>query len=119
MGGSKIEAALTHQQIGRHRLRSSDPACTLSALSGGVVQENGEHQVGPLKIRIDRLLCVGFGDCIEIAPEAFEFDHEGIVVLKPDAPQVERDRLIVACERCPVDAITVWDENGVQVVPKG
>jgi ferredoxin len=80
------------------------------------VQEDNE-QVGALKLRIDRLLCVGFGDCIEVAPEAFEFDHEGIAILKPGASAVERDRLIVACERCPVDAITVWDENGVQIVP--
>jgi ferredoxin len=81
------------------------------------VQEDTEHQVGALRLRIDRLLCVGFGDCIEVAPEAFEFDHEGIVILKPGASQVEKERLIVACERCPVDALSVWDENGVQIVP--
>lgn len=75
-----------------------------------------ERQVGGLRIRIDRNLCVGFGDCIEGAPEAFVLDDEGLAVFKaPDA--VERARLLAACDACPVDAITVWDESGAQVVP--
>ena len=75
-----------------------------------------ERQVGGLRVRIDRNLCVGFGDCIEGAPEAFVLDDEGLAVFKePDA--VERPRLLAACDACPVDAITVWDESGAQVVP--
>ena len=75
-----------------------------------------ERQVGGLRVRIDRTLCVGFGDCIEGAPEAFVLDDEGLAVFKaPEA--VERARLLAACDACPVDAITVWDENGAQVVP--
>lgn len=75
-----------------------------------------ERQVGGLRVRIDRNLCVGFGDCIEGAPEAFVLDDEGLAVFKaPEA--VERARLLAACDACPVDAITVWDESGAQVVP--
>ena len=75
-----------------------------------------ERLVGGLRVRIDRNLCVGFGDCIEGAPEAFVLDDEGLAVFKaPEA--VERARLLAACDACPVDAITVWDENGAQVVP--
>jgi ferredoxin len=80
------------------------------------VAEFEERQVGGLRIRIDRNLCVGFGDCIEGAPEAFVLDDEGLAVFKaPEA--VERARLLAACDACPVDAITVWDESGAQVVP--
>jgi ferredoxin len=76
-----------------------------------------ERQVGGLKLRIDRELCVGFGDCVTGAPEAFELDAEGLAVFKqPDA--VERARLLAACDACPVDAITVWDETGAQLVPE-
>jgi len=75
-----------------------------------------ERQVGELKIRIDRVLCVGFGDCVEGAPEAFVLDDEGLVVFK-EPEKVERERLLAACEACPVDALTVWDETGAQVVP--
>ena len=75
-----------------------------------------ERQVGGLRVRIDRNLCVGFGDCIEGAPEAFVLDDEGLAVFK--APEtVERARLLAACDACPVDAITVWNEHGSQIIP--
>lgn len=75
-----------------------------------------EKQVGLLRIRIDRELCVGFGDCVTGAPEAFRLDEEGLAVFtQPE--KVERERLLAACEACPVDALTVWDEAGVQLVP--
>jgi ferredoxin len=75
-----------------------------------------ERQVGGLRIRIDRELCVGFGDCVSGAPEAFELDVEGLAVFK-QPEEVERVRLLAACDACPVDALSVWDESGAQVVP--
>lgn len=75
-----------------------------------------ERTVGGLRVRIDRALCVGFGECVTEAPEAFALDGEDIVVfLNPE--QVDRERLLRACDLCPVDALTVWDETGKQVVP--
>jgi len=75
-----------------------------------------ERQVGSLKLRIDRTLCVGFGECVTEAPEAFGLDGEDIAVfMKPE--DVERERLLRACDACPVDALTVWDETGHQLVP--
>lgn len=76
-----------------------------------------ERTVGDWTVRIDRLLCVGFGDCIEAAPELFEFDDEGIVVFREPAPGVERERLMNACDICPVDALSVHDAAGEQLVP--
>jgi len=75
-----------------------------------------ERTVAGLRVRIDRTLCVGFADCIELAPEAFELDADGIVVFTTPE-NVERERLIEACESCPVDALTVWDETGTQLAP--
>jgi ferredoxin len=69
-----------------------------------------------LTIRIDRTLCVGFGDCVSEAPEIFDLDDEGIVVFVGDGP-IDRDRLVRACDICPVDALTVLDETGGQIVP--
>jgi ferredoxin len=75
-----------------------------------------ERQVGGLRVRIDRGLCVGFGDCTEVAPEAFRLDGEDVVVFtQPE--RVDRARLVAACDACPVDALTVWDEEGHQIVP--
>ena len=75
-----------------------------------------ERQVGGLKVRIDRALCVGFGECVTEAPEAFGLDGEDVAVfIKPE--KADRERLLKACDACPVDALTVWDETGRQLVP--
>ncbi|HKY61524.1 MAG TPA: ferredoxin [Gemmatimonadota bacterium] len=75
-----------------------------------------ERRVGELTVRIDRLLCVGFADCLDEAPGAFVLDDKGIVAFaEPDlAP---RERLLRACEACPVDALSVLDASGRQIVP--
>ena len=78
--------------------------------------DSDERQVGGLRIRIDRGLCVGFADCIEAAPAAFRLDGDDVVVFV-DPETVERERLVAACDACPVDALTVWDETGTQIVP--
>jgi ferredoxin len=80
------------------------------------VSDFEERQVGDLRVRIDRTLCVGFGDCVTEAPEAFVLDDTGTAVfVNPDS--VERERLLRACDACPVDAITVWNTAGTQIVP--
>lgn len=78
--------------------------------------DEAERVVHGLRIAIDRGLCVGFGDCVTAAPEGFKLDEETIAVfLEPE--MVDRERLLKACDACPVDAITVWDETGRQIVP--
>jgi len=54
-----------------------------------------EREVGDLRIAIDPSLCVAF-----VEPQ-----------------RVVRERLIAACEACPVDALLVWDATGNQLVP--
>jgi len=69
-----------------------------------------------LRVVIDRDQCVGFGDCVKEAPEGFKLDEDTVAVfVAPEA--VERERLLRACDACPVDAITVYDETGAQIVP--
>ena len=75
-----------------------------------------ERVAGDLTIRIDPTLCVAFGDCIEASPEAFVLDADGMVAFV--APEsVDRETLLAACDVCPVDAISVWDRDGRQLVP--
>ena len=74
-----------------------------------------QRVVHDCRIVIDRDLCVGFGDCIEEAPDAFDLDEDGIAVLtSPEA--ASRSRVLDACATCPVDAITVY-EDGVAIIP--
>lgn len=76
-----------------------------------------ERQIGEFTIRIDRLLCVGFGDCIDMAPDLFAFDEEGIAVFLASDGAVDLDRLRASCDCCPVDALTLLDADGTVLVP--
>jgi ferredoxin len=80
------------------------------------VSDFDERVIAGLRVRIDRTLCVGFGDCVTEAPEAFVLDDDSVAVfVNPE--QLDRERLLRACDVCPVDAITVWDVDGRQLVP--
>lgn len=75
-----------------------------------------ERKVGDLLIRIDRSLCVGFGHCMEEAEAAFVLGDDDLVAFdEPD--RVDRERLLEACEVCPVEALTAFDDAGDQLVP--
>ena len=76
-----------------------------------------ERTVHGLRIVIDRGQCVGFGDCVKEAPEGFKLDDDAVAVFVVPAA-VERERLLRACDACPVDAITVYDGTGRQIIPK-
>lgn len=76
-----------------------------------------ERRIGDLTVRIDRLLCVGFADCLDEAPEAFVLDEEGVAAFTSDAASTSAERVLKACEACPVDALTVVDADGRQIVP--
>ena len=79
--------------------------------------EDDKLQVGGLTIRIERDLCVGFGECVSEAPDAFRLDGDDQVVFADDPAAVDREKLIKACDLCPGDALTVWDEEGRQLIP--
>ncbi len=68
------------------------------------------------RIEIDELLCVGFGDCVTAAPDAFVLNGDGIVEFS--APErVPPDVLLEACRVCPVEALAVTDGDGRPLVP--
>ncbi len=76
-----------------------------------------EREIGGLVVRLDRRLCVGFGDCVDEAPAAFEMDDEGLAVFLESAAEEARERVVAACEACPVDALTAIDSEGAVVAP--
>ena len=83
------------------------------------VEDFETRTFGDLTVKIDRLLCVGFGDCLDEAPGVFRFDEDGIVTFGDDASpgEVERRVLLEACRSCPVDALIVLDAEGRQLHP--
>ena len=76
-----------------------------------------EHQVAGLTVKIDRLSCVGFETCVEVAPDLFEMDEEGIAIFTSDTSEVDKETVLEACKECPVDALVVLDASGNQLHP--
>ena len=76
-----------------------------------------EHVVSGLTVRIERTICIGSKNCVNLAPEVFELGVDQVARFVEDVQDIERERLIEACRLCPVDALTVLDENGDRIVP--
>ncbi len=74
-----------------------------------------ERRIGDVVVRIDRLICVGFGDCIDEAAVAFELDDEGIAVFRDGADEAGHGQIRAACEACPVDAISLHGPDGERI----
>jgi ferredoxin len=69
-----------------------------------------------MKVRVDRELCIGIGNCVALAPTVFEFDEENkATVLDPSS--VDDDTLLEVAESCPENAIIVEDDEGNQLYP--
>lgn len=76
-----------------------------------------EHTFGELRVRIDKWSCVGYGDCMSVAPEVFEFDERGLCSFRAAAADIERDRLLTACAVCPSEALAVFNTAQEQLIP--
>ncbi|HMB71020.1 MAG TPA: ferredoxin [bacterium] len=76
-----------------------------------------ERRIGDLTVRIDRDSCISSGNCVKVAPGLFELDDEAIVVFAKTADDASSEQVTEACEICPVEALTVTDSSGKQIVP--
>ena len=64
-----------------------------------------------MKINVDRDACCGAGQCVLLAPDVFDQDEEGIVVLLDERPAPELDFAVQeAVSMCPTGVIWV-DQN--------
>ena len=69
-----------------------------------------------MKVRVDRDLCIGVGNCVALVPTVFTLDEDNkAVVLDPTS--VDDDTLLEAAESCPGNAIIVEDDEGHQLYP--
>ena len=69
-----------------------------------------------MRIRVDRDLCIGVGNCVAFAPTVFAFDQENkAIVLDPTS--VDDRTLLESAESCPENAIIVEDDEGHQLYP--
>ena len=59
-----------------------------------------------LDIRIDRDQCMGSGNCSFWAPGVFDLDEDGIAIVL-DAAAAPDDKIVLAAQGCPTQAISV------------
>jgi ferredoxin len=76
-----------------------------------------ERTISGKTVTIDRTLCIGSGNCVNLAPEIFLIDEQNIVAFRDETPDIDADRLQEATAICPVDALILTDEDGNQIVP--
>jgi ferredoxin len=78
-----------------------------------------ERRIGRFLVRIDRNLCVGFGDCIDVADHLLVLDDDNVARFRDDADAADADddTVLRMCRACPVDALSATDESGAQVAP--
>jgi ferredoxin len=76
-----------------------------------------ERKIGTLTVRIQRDGCISTGACVKAAPEVFRLDSRQLVTFVEPAAEVDPDRLIDACQFCPVGALEAVDESGERLAP--
>jgi len=72
--------------------------------------------VDAVRVRVDRDLCIGVGNCVAYAPTVFELDEENKAVVL-DPASVDDDTLLEAAKSCPESAILIEDNEGNQLYP--
>ncbi len=69
-----------------------------------------------MKIKILRDKCISAATCVAIAPETFELDDEGKVVLK-DPKGNDEQTIIDAAKSCPTQAIEIYGDDDKRIFP--
>lgn len=61
-----------------------------------------------ITVRVDRGLCQGYGNCVLAAPDSFDLDDEGLVLLTDERVGPERVAAVRrAAYDCPTEAISL------------
>jgi ferredoxin len=70
--------------------------------------------VSGLRVRADRDVCIGAGNCVMTVAEVFDQDDaEGLVVVRSERPRAELHDLVrQAVDLCPSGALSVEEDDG-------
>ena len=80
--------------------------------------ENKEVQIGNLKVKVLREVCIGAASCVAFSPSVFELDADRKAVIIEGGTDTS-ENLMMAAQSCPVKASVLTDATtGEQVWPK-
>jgi ferredoxin len=61
-------------------------------------------------LKADFEACQGYANCVDAAPEVYDIDDDGVVVLlQEEISDEQRPRIEEAARSCPVSALTIED----------
>ena len=69
-----------------------------------------------MRVRVDRDLCRGLGNCVVLAPTVFRLDKANKAVVT-DPNSLDEGKLLEAAESCSENAIILEDDEGRQIYP--
>jgi ferredoxin len=69
------------------------------------------------KVSVDRTKCFSQEQCVATAPQVFSLDAEQISTVG-DIALADDETLLAAARACPVQAISVFDQEGNQLYPE-
>ena len=59
-------------------------------------------------LKADFGACQGYANCVDAAPDTYDIDDDGVVVLlREEIPEEDRPRIEEAARSCPVNALSV------------
>ena len=77
-----------------------------------------ESKIGDITVRIHRRGCISTGACVKAAPEVFQLDSRQVVsFVEALDTGIDEDRLIDACQFCPVGALEAVASDGEKLAP--
>jgi ferredoxin len=80
----------------------------MKEISHGIKKERGKE----MRVCVDPVLCSGHGPCVDICPEVFELDEDGIAdVIFDNVPEVFYEACREAADNCPTEAISISTEE--------
>jgi ferredoxin len=65
-----------------------------------------------MKVSVIADRCIGAGECTFAAPDVFDQDEDGrMVLLEASPPEALRRDVLIAARRCPAQVIAVGDDD--------
>ncbi|MBU0467313.1 MAG: ferredoxin [Nanoarchaeota archaeon] len=69
------------------------------------------------KIKYNKTKCIGAATCVQLAPDTWKLDDEGLAVMKKsEFTEEELDKQTKAAKSCPAHAIEIYDDQGKKIV---
>jgi ferredoxin len=78
---------------------------------------SGPKKIGRLTVTLDRDLCIGAASCIAVAPHTWALDNEAKAIILDTASEDSEETIIDSAKACPVAAIIIHDDKGMQIFP--